>query len=67
MQFTAIGTFDDGSSKNVTGSVAWSSTAPNIASMSSGGLAAGVAPGVTTITASSGSIHGTTSLTIMQH
>lgn len=67
MQFTATGTFNDGSIKNLTSSVMWSSSAPNIASMSSGGQATGVAAGVTTITGRSGSISGTTSLTITQH
>jgi len=67
LQFTATGTFNDGSIKVMTGSVMWSSTAPNVASISSGGLATGIASGVTTIAASSGSINGTTSLTITQH
>jgi trimeric autotransporter adhesin len=67
LQFTATGTFNDGSIKNVTGSVMWSSSAPDIASISTGGLATGAVSGVTTITASSGSINGTTSLTITQH
>jgi uncharacterized protein YjdB len=63
-QFTATGKFSDGSSKDVTSSVQWSSTAATVASVSSNGLATGVAAGVVTVTAQSGTVKGTASLTI---
>jgi hypothetical protein len=63
-QFTATGTYSDGSKKDITGSSTWSSSAPSIASISSTGLAKAVAAGTTTIKATSGSISGSTSLTV---
>ena len=63
-QFTATGTYSDGSHQDLTNSVIWTSSAPTIATISSGGLASGVAAGSTTIQASSGSINGSTSLTV---
>jgi len=53
IQFTATGTFNEGSVEILTGLVMWSSTAPGVASINSGGLATGSATGDTTITASS--------------
>jgi uncharacterized protein YjdB len=54
-QFTATGTYSDGSSQDVTTSVAWSSSYPDFATISntsgSKGLATGVAEGSCTITA----------------
>ncbi len=63
-QFTATGNYSDGSHQNLTGSAAWTSSSPSIATISSGGLATGVAAGNTTIKAASGSIYGTASLTV---
>ena len=54
-QFTAMGKYSDGSSRDLTGSVVWSSSDTTVASISSHGMAAGVATGVVTITAASGS------------
>jgi hypothetical protein len=66
MQFTATGTFDDGQQEpDRFRDVEFHGAAYREHEFQ--GLARGVAPGVPTITASSGSIHGTTSLTIMQH
>lgn len=62
-QFTAVGTFTDGSTQDVTGQVQWTSSKPAIATISSG-LASGLTPGNTTITAGSGSITATASLTV---
>ncbi len=62
-QFTATGTYSDGSQKTLT-SVAWSSSATNIATISSSGLASAVSAGMTTITATSGSTSGATTLTV---
>ncbi len=63
-QFTATGTYSDNSTKNITSSVAWSSTDTGVATITSTGLATGVAAGSTTIQATSNSISGSTDLTI---
>lgn len=63
-QFTATGSFGDGSSKDVSSSVNWSSSSSNVATINSSGLASAVATGTTTITASQGSISGSTGLTV---
>src|SRR5262249_44875316 len=63
-QFTATGTFSDGSTQNLTNSVTWSAVAASIASITTPGLAKGLAAGTATITATSGSISGSTSLTV---
>jgi hypothetical protein len=69
-QFTATGTFSDGSTQNLTTSVSWSSSATSVAAISnvSGnqGLAGSIAFGWTTIAASSGSIMNSTILTVDQ-
>jgi uncharacterized protein YjdB len=63
-QFTATANYSNNTSSNITGSATWSSSDTTIATVTSGGLATGVAPGNTTITASSGTISGTTTLTV---
>jgi len=62
-QFTATGNFDDGSTQ-ILPSVAWSSSAQNVATVDSSGLATGVAAGIANINASSGSVTGSASLTV---
>lgn len=64
LQFTATGTYKDGSSRDLTSLVNWASFATATATINAGGLATGVAAGSTTITASLGTIIGSTSLTI---
>ena len=63
-QFTATGTYTDGSHQNLTGTAIWTSSATSVATISAGGLANAVAAGTTTIKATSGSISGTTALTV---
>src|ERR1051325_1667615 len=63
-QFTATGKFSDGSSKDLTGSVAWSSSDPAVATINSSGMATGVVSGTVTITAKSGTTQGFASLSI---
>jgi uncharacterized protein YjdB len=67
-QFTATGNYTDGSTLNLTGSVAWNSSAPAVATISNTapniGQATSVATGQTTITATSGSISVSTTLTV---
>ena len=64
LQFTATGTYSDGSQQNLTSSVSWTSTNTAAATISTTGLATGVATGSTTIQAASGSINGSTGLTV---
>jgi len=67
-QYTATGTYTDGSTQNLTGSVSWSSSAAGVATISdtagSQGLASSVGAGSTTITAASGTVTGSTILTV---
>ncbi len=63
-QFTATGTYSDGSLQNLTNFVTWSSTSPGVASINSTGLATGITAGSTTIQATSGAINGSTGLTV---
>jgi hypothetical protein len=51
-QFTAVGTFTDGSTQNITNGVAWASATPSVAAISGTGVASGVAVGTSQITAS---------------
>jgi uncharacterized protein YjdB len=63
-QFTATAHMSDGTSKDVTATVQWSSSDSNIASVTSGGMATGSAPGKVTITAQSGNLKSTAALTV---
>jgi hypothetical protein len=65
-QFTAIGTYSDNSTKNITTSVTWGSSNTAVAAISTTGLATSVAAGTTTITANlSGVTSNTAQLTIV--
>ena len=63
-QLTATGTFSDGTDHNVTGLVTWSSSDPSAATIITGGLATGVALGTSTVTATFGTLSGSTTLTV---
>jgi Bacterial Ig-like domain (group 2) len=63
-QFTATGTFSDNSTQNLTSTATWSSQTTGVATISAGGLAAGVAAGASTIQAVSGTVNGSTTLTV---
>jgi uncharacterized protein YjdB len=63
-QFTATGTFSDGTTQDVTASVLWSSSSPTVASVNNQGLAASAAVGTSTMTATFGSVSGSASLTV---
>ncbi len=67
-QFAATGTFTDGSTQNITGSVQWDSSDGSVASISnaagSQGLATSVATGSSSISATSGSFSASTTLTV---
>jgi len=64
-QFTATGTFNNGTSGDVSGSVTWNSSVPTIATLNAIGLASTLAQGTTNITATSGVLtSNTASLTV---
>ncbi len=55
-QFTATGTYSDGSTANLTTQVTWASATPTVASINASGLASALATGTTTISATLGSV-----------
>lgn len=61
--FTAIGTYSDGSTADITSDVTWSSSNTGCATMSSR-VATALAAGATTIKATLGSVNGSTGLTV---
>ena len=63
-QFTATGTFTDGSTQNLTNSVSWGSSNAVVASINANGLATGLAGGTSSISAVSGTITNSTTLTV---
>ena len=52
VQFTAMGTFPDGETLDITDNVTWASATPSVAAISDTGLATALAPGTSQITAS---------------
>jgi hypothetical protein len=62
--FTATGTYSDGTSQSLTSQATWASSRTAVATISSSGLATGVTAGVTTVSATLGSVSGNTTLTI---
>jgi trimeric autotransporter adhesin len=63
-QFKATATLADGTTQDVTDSVTWVSSTPTIATISTTGLASGIAPGTTTIGAEVGGQFATAQLTV---
>ncbi len=63
-QYTATGTFTDGTVSNITNTSSWSSSSNLVATVNSSGLATGVGPGIVTITVTNGTAKGTASLTV---
>lgn len=63
-QLTARGTFSDGSSRDVTSVVAWSSSNSALATVSAAGLVTSLAEGSVTLTASSGAASATATVTV---
>ncbi len=66
-QFTAIGTYSDYTSQDITGSVTWGVADSGIAAITTNGLATGLAEGSTDITATLGSVSDTSWLTVALH
>jgi hypothetical protein len=63
-QFTATGTYTDGSTQDLSSAAAWSSSDTAIFTVNTTGLAVSVAIGTATITATANGISGSTSLTV---
>jgi Protein of unknown function (DUF3443)/Bacterial Ig-like domain (group 2) len=67
-QFTATGAYSNNTTKDLTTTVTWSSTNPSVATISneagSQGAATSISTGITAITAISGGVSGSTSLTV---
>jgi len=55
-QFSATATYSDGSTVNVTSTATWTSATPSVATVSSSGLATGVAGGSSVVTAALGGV-----------
>lgn len=62
-QFSAVGTYTDGSTRDLTATAVWSSSNPAVATVSAG-VATSVGMGTTTILASSGAVSASTTLTV---
>ena len=63
-QFTAIGNYSDGSSRDLTALVTWNSSSTSAATIDLNGLLTGVAAGSSTISATLGSVSKSTTITI---
>ncbi len=63
-QFTATGSYSDGSNRNLTASANWSSSDLAVATIDAGGLATTNGQGATTITASVSGVSDSTTLTV---
>ncbi|WP_198152144.1 beta strand repeat-containing protein [Granulicella tundricola] len=65
VQFTATGTFSDGSTQNLTNSAHWGTSGIVVGSISSTGVFSPTGVGVGTVTATSGSVTGSTQITVV--
>jgi len=67
-QFIATGTYNDGSTQNLTGNATWASSNTSVATVSSSaptfGMVKAMSAGTTSITATSGSVTGSATLTV---
>jgi len=64
LQYTATGNYSGGSTLNLTGAATWTSTNTAAATISTSGLASGLATGSTNIQATYNSVTGSTGLTV---
>ncbi len=63
-QFTATGTYSNGTTNNISSTVSWNSSVASVASISSSGQVTALAAGVTNITATQGAQTTSTSFTV---
>lgn len=64
IQMSAVGTYDDGSQKNLDSGVHWSSDTATVAIVSASGLVKGIAPGKAVITGAHGTASGSATVTV---
>jgi hypothetical protein len=64
LQMSAVGTYDDGSQKDLKSGVYWNSGTPSVASVSASGLVNGLNPGKTVITGASGTVTASATVTV---
>jgi hypothetical protein len=64
VQESAIGTYNDGSTKTLGSGVQWSSSDTSFATVSNSGLVTGASPGTATVTAAFQATSGTASITV---
>jgi uncharacterized protein YjdB len=64
-QMTATGTYNDGSTKNLTTGVVWTSSDTTVATISNSGVVTGIDVGSATITGESGTTSGTAAVTVV--
>src|SRR5205085_1052544 len=65
-QFVATGTYTNGSTQDLTSAASWGSSSTAVATIAAGGLATGQGAGTATITATSGLITASATLTVGQ-
>jgi uncharacterized protein YjdB len=63
-QLTATGTYSDGTTKNITGTVSWTSAATATATVNAAGVVTGVLAGTTTVQAAAGTMTATSTITV---
>jgi trimeric autotransporter adhesin len=63
-QMTAVGTYSNGSTKDLTSSATWSSSSTSVATVAAGGMVAANASGSCTISAKLGTVTGSANLTV---
>jgi 6-phosphogluconolactonase (cycloisomerase 2 family) len=63
-QFSAAGTYSDGTTKDVTSTATWTSAATDVASVSAAGLVSSLAQGQSNITATLSGVSGSASITV---
>jgi hypothetical protein len=64
VQMQAVGTYNDGSQSTLSTGVYWSSSDTTIATITTKGLVTGIGIGQTTISGASGSVNGSTTVTV---
>jgi uncharacterized protein YjdB len=63
-QLTAMATYSDASTQDITGSASWSTSSPSVVNVSGSGLVTGQAPGVAPVKATSGTVSGSAIITV---
>lgn len=64
VQFSALGTYSDGTTQDVTGAVNWSSSSAGTVSINPNGVATAASSGTATVTAISGAVASATNITV---